>query len=75
MSVSNRTSSVSENRLLAALPQTEYQRLLPELQPVTFPLGEVVYEFGGSWIMSISRRIQSCLCFTPWKTVPALKWG
>jgi CRP-like cAMP-binding protein len=37
----------SENRLLAKLPMQEYERLLPQLQPVTFSLGEVVYEFGG----------------------------
>jgi CRP-like cAMP-binding protein len=36
-----------ENRLLAALPSDEYERLLPQLQPVSFSLGEVVYEFGG----------------------------
>src|ERR1051326_6821268 len=36
-----------ENRLLAALPNDEYQRLLPQLANVSFDLGEVVYEFGG----------------------------
>lgn len=36
-----------ENRLLAALPAAEYERLLPNLRPVEFTLGEVVYEFGG----------------------------
>jgi CRP-like cAMP-binding protein len=36
-----------ENRLLAGLPTDEYQRLHPSLQPVSFSLGEVVYEFGG----------------------------
>src|SRR5436190_23584046 len=36
-----------ENRLLAALPATEYDRLRSRLQPVEFSLGEVVYEFGG----------------------------
>ena len=36
-----------ENRLLAALPREEYERLAPQLQPVSFSLGEVVYEFGG----------------------------
>src|SRR5881392_1938143 len=36
-----------ENRLLAALPADEYERLLPRLQPVEFTLGEVVYEFAG----------------------------
>jgi CRP-like cAMP-binding protein len=36
-----------ENRLLAALPPEEYERLAPQLQQVSFSLGEVVYEFGG----------------------------
>lgn len=36
-----------ENRLLAALSRDEYERILPQLQPVSFALGEVVYEFGG----------------------------
>lgn len=36
-----------ENRLLAALPAAEYERLRPNLRPVSFELGEVVYEFGG----------------------------
>jgi CRP-like cAMP-binding protein len=35
------------NHLLAALPAEIYQRLQPELEPVTFTLGEVVYEAGG----------------------------
>ncbi|MCM3903708.1 MAG: Crp/Fnr family transcriptional regulator [Pyrinomonadaceae bacterium] len=42
-----RTKAPSENRLLAALPRPEYEMLLPELQPVSFALGEIVYEFGG----------------------------
>jgi CRP-like cAMP-binding protein len=36
-----------ENRLLAALPRDEYERIVPSLQEVSFRLGEVVYEFGG----------------------------
>jgi len=36
-----------ENRLLAALPADQYERLRPSLQPVEFTLGEVVYEFAG----------------------------
>jgi CRP-like cAMP-binding protein len=40
-------SPIVQNRLLAALPAEEYQRLLPQMQPVTFTLGQVVYEFGG----------------------------
>jgi CRP-like cAMP-binding protein len=47
MSVSERPVEPVENRLLAALPVDEYQRLLPNLQPVSFSLGQVVYEFGG----------------------------
>jgi CRP-like cAMP-binding protein len=47
MSVTERPVELVENRLLAALPVDEYQRLLPNLQPVSFSLGQVVYEFGG----------------------------
>lgn len=47
MSVSHRPGVSIENRLLGALPSAEYGRLLPQLQPVSFSLGEVVYEFGG----------------------------
>ncbi|HTG94579.1 MAG TPA: Crp/Fnr family transcriptional regulator [Pyrinomonadaceae bacterium] len=47
MSVSVKPTIPSENRLLAALPFEEYERLLPSLQQVSFSLGEVVYEFGG----------------------------
>ena len=47
MSVTARGSEQVENRLLAALPPDEYQRLASKLQPVSFSLGEVVYEFGG----------------------------
>jgi CRP-like cAMP-binding protein len=37
----------TKNRLLAALPREEYERILPHLGPVSFALGEVVYESGG----------------------------
>ena len=47
MSVLASINGPSENRLLAALPRDEYERLLPRLQEVSFSLGEVVYEFGG----------------------------
>jgi CRP-like cAMP-binding protein len=47
MSVSNLANGPTENRLLAGLSPGEYERLLPQLQPVSFALGEVVYEFGG----------------------------
>lgn len=35
------------NRLLAALPAEDYERLLPNLKPITFSLGQVVYESQG----------------------------
>src|SRR3954453_8524532 len=47
MATSTRPIEPVENRLLAALPNDEYDRLLPQLQQVSFDLGEVVYEFGG----------------------------
>ena len=40
-------SPALENRLLAALPHEEYARLLPHLEPVSFSLGEVLYESGA----------------------------
>jgi CRP-like cAMP-binding protein len=36
-----------ENRLLAALPVEEYERLRPHLEQVSIALGEVIYESGG----------------------------
>lgn len=40
-------SQPNVNRLLAALPAEDYERLLPNLKPVTFSLGEVIYESQG----------------------------
>ena len=45
--VSEISTTRNNNRLLAALPRDEYDRILPGLQKVSFSLGEVVYEFGG----------------------------
>jgi CRP-like cAMP-binding protein len=36
------------NQLLAALPERDWQRWLPELEPVELPLGKVLYEPGTS---------------------------
>jgi len=36
-----------DNRLLAALPAEVFDRLLPDLKPVTMPLGKVIYESGA----------------------------
>jgi hypothetical protein len=47
MSASKGPHGPVENRLLSALPAQDYERLLPYLQPVMFPLGKVVYKSGG----------------------------
>lgn len=40
-------SNSAKNRLLATLPATEYQRICTHLEPVTFKLGESIYESGA----------------------------
>ena len=47
MSQSQTFSQPDDNRLLAALPAEDYQRLLPDLKPVNFSLGDVIYESQG----------------------------
>ena len=37
-----------DNELLAALPDAEWQRWRPQLERVQMPLGEVLYESGGT---------------------------
>jgi CRP-like cAMP-binding protein len=37
-----------KNRLLAALPEAEWKRWQPQLELVEMPLGEVLYESGGT---------------------------
>jgi CRP-like cAMP-binding protein len=44
MPISTKSQGSAENRLLAALPDEVFDRLLPHLQPVSFALGGVVYE-------------------------------
>jgi CRP-like cAMP-binding protein len=39
-------SESRQNQLLAALPETEYQRLVPNLELVSLPLHKVIYEPG-----------------------------
>jgi CRP-like cAMP-binding protein len=46
MPASADTPDPMKNRLLAMLPQEEYERILPHLGHVSFALGEVVYESG-----------------------------
>ena len=43
----NSPHSPQQNHLLSALPAAEYERLLPRLELVPMPLGEVLYESGG----------------------------
>ncbi|HUQ75096.1 MAG TPA: Crp/Fnr family transcriptional regulator, partial [Burkholderiales bacterium] len=40
-------STPRDNRLLAALPDEDYERLAASLEPVSMPLGRSVYESGG----------------------------
>jgi len=47
MQESAEANSPTRNRILSGLPAQERERLLPTLKPVTFALGEVVYESGG----------------------------
>jgi CRP-like cAMP-binding protein len=45
--MSSKPRELVENRLLNTLPPKELKRLLPDLEPVTLSLGEVVYESQG----------------------------
>jgi len=49
-----------DNRLLAALPAEVFDRLLPELKPVTMPLGSVIYE-SGAQLEHIYFPVPSCI--------------
>ena len=39
-------TDIKRNRLLAALPEAEWQRLSPHLEATSMPLGQVLYESG-----------------------------
>jgi len=39
---------IRRNHLLAALPNSEWERWLPQLESVTMPLGQVLYESGDT---------------------------
>jgi CRP-like cAMP-binding protein len=45
---SSASNTPKSNRLLAALPEENYQALLPSLEPVLLPLGMALYESGGA---------------------------
>ena len=42
------SNTPKSNRLLAALPEENYQALVPLLEPVPLPLGMALYESGGA---------------------------
>ena len=48
--LANPSASVDprKNRLLAAIPETEWKRFAPQLVPVRLTLGEVIYESGNA---------------------------
>lgn len=41
-------SDPKKNQLLASLPAVDWARWLPQLEPVAMPLGQVLYEAGGT---------------------------
>jgi len=47
MSLTTTGKETQGNHLLAALPADVYERLRPHLEPISFSLGEVVYESGA----------------------------
>ncbi len=46
MDNSKTTMTPRQNRLLAGLPVTEFERIVPNLEAVTLPLGKALYESG-----------------------------
>jgi CRP-like cAMP-binding protein len=48
-SMSGAAPVATTNRLLAALPGAEWQRWLPQLEPIELPLGLVLYESGRTF--------------------------
>ncbi len=65
MSVQSQTSRPDprENRLLAVLKQPEFERIASHLELVPMPLGEVLYESGGTldWVYFPTDTIVSLL--------------
>ena len=53
-----------QNRLLAALPMSDYKRLLPHLELATLPLGEVLYESGSQLLHVYFPTLRSFHCCT-----------
>ncbi len=64
MSVSNASQKPIENRLLAALPAAEYQRLVPDLEFIDLSLRQVLYNPGEpiTHVYFLHRAIASLVC-------------
>jgi CRP-like cAMP-binding protein len=63
MPVFEKKQDPRENRLLAALPEERYRRIVPHLEPVKLSLGKVLYESGGKldWVYFPTDAIVSLL--------------
>lgn len=59
----SKASPKAVNRLLAALPDAEYQRLIPHLQQVSLPFKQVLHEAGEpiEYVYFPQRGMVSCL--------------
>lgn len=63
MPVPENKQNPRKNQLLAVLPEEEYIRITPHLEPVSLPLGKVLYESGGllDWVYFPTDAIVSLL--------------
>jgi CRP-like cAMP-binding protein len=61
-----KTTLLSENRILASLPENDYQRILPDLKQVSLKLGDVLYDADEA-IRHVYFPIQSVASLI-WKT-------
>jgi CRP-like cAMP-binding protein len=68
MAVSNEAPASIHNHILCSLPATQYQRLLPQLEPVELPLGKILYEpyepiqhvyFPNEGVISVVSMLES----------------
>jgi CRP-like cAMP-binding protein len=64
MSTPSSQTQSSENKILVALNSTDYQHLLSQLERVTLPMGEVVYEPGDNidYVYFPETAVFSMLC-------------
>jgi len=55
MSAADNPNDALKNHLLAALPADEFRRVKSKLEPLSFKLGEVLYESGDKIDGSVSE--------------------